>query len=81
MTAFQTIAMVDWSGGNDTGTNPREDAIWVAVSRLGQLEAPVYLRNRVEAEKWLAGLIDAEMQASRRVLIGFDFPFGWKSVV
>ena len=77
MTAFQTIAMVDWSGGNDTGTNPREDAIWVAVSRLGQLEAPVYLRNRVEAEKWLAGLIDAEMQASRRVLIGFDFPFGY----
>ncbi len=77
MTAFQTIAMVDWSGGNDTGTNPREDAIWVAVSRLGQLETPVYLRNRVEAEKWLAGLIDAEMQASRRVLIGFDFPFGY----
>lgn len=77
MTAFQTIAMVDWSGGNDTGTNPREDAIWVAVSRLGQLEAPVYLRNRIEAEKWLAGLIDAEMQASRRVLIGFDFPFGY----
>tara|TARA_R110002124_G_scaffold67232_12_gene182726 strand:+ start:1784 stop:3856 length:2073 start_codon:yes stop_codon:yes gene_type:complete len=77
VTAFQTIAMVDWSGGNDTGTNPREDAIWVAVSRLGQLETPVYLRNRVEAEKWLAGLIDAEMQASRRVLIGFDFPFGY----
>ena len=77
MTAFDTFVMVDWSGGNDTGAKPRKDAIWAAVSRRGQGDAPVYLHNRVEAENWLVGLIEKELKAGRRVLIGFDFPFGY----
>lgn len=77
MKSFDTIVMIDWSGGNDTGARPRKDAIWAGVSRSGQSEAPVYLRNRIEAETWIAALIDAERQAGRRTLIGFDFPFGY----
>ena len=77
MTAFDTFVMVDWSGGNDTGAKPRKDAIWAAVSRRGEGDAPVYLHNRVEAENWLVGLIEKELKAGRRVLIGFDFPFGY----
>lgn len=77
MTAFDTFVMVDWSGGNDTGARPRKDAIWAGVSRSGAAEAPVYLRNRIDAEAWIAALIDTEAQAGRRTLIGFDFPFGY----
>ena len=77
MTAFDTFVMVDWSGGNDTGARPRKDAIWAGVSRSGAAEAPVYLRNRIDAETWIAALIDTEAQAGRRTLIGFDFPFGY----
>ncbi|KIN70732.1 Molybdopterin biosynthesis protein MoeA [Sulfitobacter noctilucae] len=77
MRGFDTIVMVDWSSGNDTGPRPRKDAIWAAVNRNGAAEAPVYLRNRLMAEEWLTALFDQERAAGRRVLAGFDFPFGY----
>ncbi|MGJ8628830.1 MAG: molybdenum cofactor synthesis domain-containing protein [Sulfitobacter sp.] len=79
MTGYDTIVMVDWSGGNDRGAKPVKDAIWVGVNRNGAAEEPVYLRNRQVAEEWLADLFQAEMAAGRRVLAGFDFPFGYPS--
>ncbi|WP_295509988.1 molybdopterin-binding protein [uncultured Sulfitobacter sp.] len=69
--------MIDWSGGNDTGARPRKDAIWAGVSRGGQPQDPVYLRNRIAAEAWIADLIETELGTDRRVMIGFDFPFGY----
>ncbi|WP_037969397.1 gephyrin-like molybdotransferase Glp [Sulfitobacter noctilucicola] len=69
--------MVDWSSGNDTGPTPRKDAIWAGINRGGTAEDPVYLRNRQEAERWLPDLFEAEHSAGRRVLAGFDFPFGY----
>ncbi len=77
MSGFDTFVMVDWSGGNDTGRAPRKDAIWAAVARGADVDAPVYLRNRRDAESWLATLIEQELDAGRRTLIGFDFPFGY----
>lgn len=79
MTPFDTVAIVDWSGGNDTGPRPRRDAIWLGITRQGQDQPPVYLRNRTEAETALATLIDTEGSAGRRLLIGFDFPFAYPS--
>lgn len=82
MTApFDTIVMVDWSGGNGHGPTPRKDAIWADVARAGMGEEPVYLRNRQVAEAWLADLFEAERAQSRRVLAGFDFPFGFPAGV
>ncbi|WP_328823134.1 molybdopterin-binding protein [Sulfitobacter sediminilitoris] len=77
MTAFDTIVMVDWSGGNDRGAAPKKDAIWAGVNRGGVAEDPVYLRNRQVAETWLTNLLSQERAAGRRVLAGFDFPFGY----
>ncbi|MGC1494812.1 MAG: gephyrin-like molybdotransferase Glp [Sulfitobacter sp.] len=77
MSGFDTIVMVDWSGGNDRGAKPVKDAIWAGVTRLGVADEPVYLRNRHVAEAWLADLFGAELKAGRRVLAGFDFPFGY----
>lgn len=78
---FDTVVMVDWSGGNDRGASPKKDAIWAGVARGGAAEAPVYLRNRQVAEVWLADLFEAERVAGRRVLAGFDFPFGYPAGV
>ncbi len=77
MTRFDTVIVVDWSGGNDTGPRPRTDAIWAGVVRDGAEEAPVYLRNRAVAEDWLQGRLASELAAGRRVLAGFDFAFGF----
>ncbi len=75
--SFDSFAVVDWSGGNDTGPTPRKDAIW-AGAVLGKVEVePTYLRNREIALVWLQNLIAAEIAAGRRLLIGFDFPFGY----
>ncbi|MEO0774659.1 MAG: molybdopterin molybdenumtransferase MoeA, partial [Pseudomonadota bacterium] len=77
MTRFDTVAIVDWSAGNDTGPRPRKDAIWMGVARGGEAQEPFYLRNRVVAEETIAALIEAELQAGRRLFLGFDFPFGY----
>ncbi|EPX77223.1 molybdopterin-binding protein [Litoreibacter arenae] len=73
MSLFDTHIAVDWSGGNDRGTKPKADAIWVCVAG----EEPVYLRNRQVAEDWLAARLAAEV--GNRVCVGFDFPFGYPS--
>lgn len=77
MSLFDSFAMVDWSGGNDTGPRPRRDAIWACVVRDRRAADPVYLRNRTLAEDWLADLVADELAAGRRLCLGFDFPFGY----
>lgn len=77
MSAFDTIVIVDWSGGNDRGATPKKDAIWSAVIRDGRAEASVYHRNRAVAGNWLVDLFADELAAGRRVFAGFDFPFGY----
>ncbi|PKP85125.1 MAG: hypothetical protein CVT80_04260, partial [Alphaproteobacteria bacterium HGW-Alphaproteobacteria-2] len=76
---FDTVLMLDWSGGNDRGPRPKRDAIWAGLVRNGREVEPVYLRNRQVAEDWLDGTIAAERAQGRRVLAGFDFPFGYPS--
>lgn len=69
--------MVDWSGGNDRGARPKQDAIWSCVVRDGAAGEPQYHRNRGLAEDWLIALVEAELTAGRRLALGFDFPFGY----
>ncbi|MFZ7093337.1 molybdopterin guanine dinucleotide synthesis [Primorskyibacter sp. 2E233] len=73
MKAFDRYVMVDWSGGNDTGPRPRKDAIWMGEAG----EAPQYLRNRLVAEQVLSNRIDMALSCGERLMIGFDFPFGY----
>lgn len=74
---WDEVAMVDWSGGNDRGAAPKADSIWIATSRPG--EAPLYCRNRELAESWLLSRIEETLTAGQRLLVGFDFPFGYPS--
>ncbi len=77
MKPYDTICVMDWSAGNDTGPSPRKDAIWAGVMRERREDDPVYLRNRDTAFDWLCSLIETERAAGRRLMIGFDFPFGY----
>lgn len=74
---FDTVIMVDWSGGNDRGPIPKPDAIWTCVARGTNVAPPVYHRNRQVAEDWLIGTFDKEVAAGRRVLAGFDLCFAF----
>ncbi|GIT87887.1 gephyrin-like molybdotransferase Glp [Roseobacter sp. OBYS 0001] len=74
---FDTVLMVDWSGGNDRGARPTKDAIWLCVARDGRAEEPQYMRNRQVAEDWIAAFLTTETTAGRKTIVGFDFPFGY----
>ncbi|MBY6049583.1 molybdopterin-binding protein [Vannielia litorea] len=74
---FDTFVMVDWSGGTDTGAKRRKDAIWIGVARRGEAATAEYMRNREVAEDALGRLLAEEMAQGRRVMAGFDFPFGY----
>jgi molybdopterin molybdotransferase len=74
---FDTFVVVDWSGGNDRGPTPKADAIWAGVARGPGRAETRYFRNRALAEGWLTEFLSGEVAAGRRVLAGFDFPFGY----
>ena len=74
---FDTVVVVDWSAS--ATLSPRResrDAIWIGVTGAGGSRT-IYQRSRAEAEATLAQLFAAEAAAGRRVLAGFDFPFGY----
>lgn len=76
--AFDAYVMVDWSGAS-TPKNGR-DSIWYAATlrRGGGLDR-VALANpatRAEAEVQLLERLDG-LSRDRRILVGFDFPFGY----
>ena len=82
MTIFQTHVIVDWSArSSPSPARPTKDAIWWAVAKDGVVEEPVYARTRHDAVERIADLIATELDAARRVLIGFDFPFGYPAGV
>lgn len=82
MPLFDSVLIVDWSARSTRSPRrPAKDAIWWALARRrGQsvdVEAPAYCRTRHEAVVALGDLLGSECAAGRRVLAGFDFPFGY----
>ena len=67
---FDTIMMVDWSGGNDRGATPKKDAIWTCVA--GQ--QPMYHRTRQVAETYIHETLNS---TAGRTTVGFDLCFAY----
>lgn len=77
MAEFDSVVIVDWSSASAPKTG--KDSIWIAWHAAGE-DAPRALDNpptRAAAEAALLALLTAEAEAGRRVLVGFDFPFGY----
>ena len=78
MPLFDTIIIVDWSArSKPSSKRPAPNAIWWAVAKAGNVQGAVYARTRDEAIKKVAALIASELEEGRRILAGFDFPFGY----
>ncbi len=79
MIAFHTIVVVDWSArSTPSPARPSKDAIFLGISRDGYV-ATLYQRTRFQAMRSIKGLIDGDLRAGRRILLAFDFPFGYPS--
>lgn len=79
---FHTHVIVDWSARSKPSPAKRtKDAIWWAVARIDggsvSVHRPGYARTRRSALRRLARLIAGDLDSGRRVLVGFDFPFGY----
>ena len=77
MTAFDLVAVVDWSASAAPPRNrPQADAIWLGLASAGGV-ATSYHPSRHAAETAIKALIGSAQQAGQSLLLGFDFPFGY----
>ena len=82
MPLFDTRIVVDWSARSaPSPARPSRDSIWWAAVRKGRALEPQYERTRHGAVERLSTFIAGELDAGRRVLAGFDFPFGYPAGV
>ena len=78
-TLFDAYIFVDWSAASrpKTGT----DSIWIAEGvfdkKLLVVSQPTNPRTRQQAEAEVRDMLRQHTQLHRRVLIGFDFPYGY----
>lgn len=71
--------MVDWSAAS-TPTTGKDSIWWALLQRNGDKASLVRRENpstRQSATAALANLLAALAESGRRVLVGFDFPFGY----
>ncbi len=82
MSGFDSVLVVDWSAASSRApARPSKDAIWLGFVEAGAPQSPIYCRSRIEAEATIAAIMEAERAAGRRLLAGFDFPFGYPAGV
>jgi hypothetical protein len=75
-TLFDAYLMVDWSAGSKPKTGP--DSVWYCL--LEPAEGRLFTTNpstREEACEEIRGQLVNLVSRGRRVLIGFDFPYGF----
>ncbi len=75
---FDTFVMVDWSAASSPGREGGQTGgIWAAVAQPGHPDEVRPFRTRSEATTWLIATCAQLADRGRRVLLGFDFAFGY----
>ena len=75
MTLFDGYVAVDWSANGKPKRGP--DSIWIAARGWGGVPVPENPATRAEAVARIEALLADATAAGRRLLFGFDFPFGY----
>ncbi len=77
---FDAYAFIDWSSRTGRGpVRPRKDSIWMGLAcRRGEPTAR-YCRTRAEATEAVRAFLVEALGRGERVLVGFDFPYGYPS--
>ena len=75
VTLFDGYLAVDWSANGKPKRGA--DSIWIAARGWGGLEEPENPATRAAALALIGALLNEATRARRRLLVGFDFPFGY----
>ena len=76
---FDAYAMVDWSAASRPARGA--DSIWLGIARPGAETQVENIPTRLEARTRLKTLAAAAVKQGEKLLIGFDFPFGYPTGV
>lgn len=78
MPLFDAYIFIDWSAANRaTPRNPSADAVWMGQLVRHHCQAETYHRTRTDCVSRLLSLLLNHVAMGRRVLVGFDFPYGY----
>ena len=75
MPLFDRYIAVDWSANNRPKTG--RDSIWIAERSAALAEPSLNPPTRAAAMQHLTARLRSAIAADERVLVGFDFPFGY----
>lgn len=76
---FDAYIAVDWSArSRPSPARPSPDSIWVA-ERVGAVSQDWYWRTRWACRDFLEERLASHVDIGRRVLVGFDFSYGYPS--
>src|SRR5262245_58809337 len=79
MSLFDAYVFVDWSAAS--GVQPQQpapDAVWVGeLVPVLHYQQETYHRTRSGGVTHVAGVLQSHVGEGRRVLVGFDFPYGY----
>lgn len=77
---FDGYAFIDWSSRTGRGpVRPRKDSIWIGLARRRGDPTARYCRTRTEATEAVRAFLVEALGRGERVLVGFDFPYGYPS--
>jgi hypothetical protein len=81
MSLFDAFIFVDWSATNKPHPKkPKKDALWIGELVAGSGKpTETYCRTRSECILHIINLLHEHVHQGRRVLLGFDFPYGYPS--
>lgn len=78
MSMFDTYLMVDWSAAaSPADWPPGANAIWWAAVQDGHETVVAHEQTRSDAVAHLTHFLNREADEGRRVMVGFDFAFGY----
>jgi precorrin-8X/cobalt-precorrin-8 methylmutase len=78
MSLFDEYLFVDWSAANGAQSpQPRADAVWIGELVPGVRQLETYHRTRESGVSHVARVLQDGVADQRRVLVGFDFPYGY----
>ena len=79
MTLFDTYIFVDWSAVNSVQpAHPIANAVWVGeLDTHSKNQCETYFRTRNAAFKHVLNALLSQVKDGKRVLAGFDFPYGY----
>ncbi len=78
MPLFDVYIFVDWNATNILGPQrPAQDNVWIGEHYSNEKYCEKYCRSRSDCIEYLVAILRNSIRKRSRVLLGFDFPYGY----